>query len=155
MTTSPLYSSRSSVGGGSQINDNRIADDESGDHIVINDDNRTEDNDDDVKKEIVAMDGDAYFGEADYSFENSYDSYNSYPGGGSGGQSSGYSYSDGHLCKLCGKYYKSAGSLKNHRSLYHRSEIGKNRAGGLTSADGVSAGLDQSMPADDFALDHI
>ena len=28
-------------------------------------------------------------------------------------------------CPLCYKRYKSAGSLQNHRSLYHRNEIGK------------------------------
>merc|ERR1712179_399126 len=30
-------------------------------------------------------------------------------------------------CIFCGKSYKTAGSLKNHRSLYHRDEITKNR----------------------------
>ena len=45
-----------------------------------------------MKKEVVALDGDdAYFGEADYGFENNYDSY-SYAGRGSG-----YSYGEGGL----------------------------------------------------------
>jgi len=30
-------------------------------------------------------------------------------------------------CIFCGKSYKTAGSLKNHRSLYHRDEITKNK----------------------------
>ena len=99
----------------------------------------------------MALDGDdAYFGEADYGFENNYDSY-SYAGRGSG-----YSYGEGgleegaHLCKLCGKCYKTAGSLKNHRSLYHRAEIGKNRL--PLAADGA---MDRSMVVDDFDLDQI
>merc|ERR1711872_332868 len=36
------------------------------------------------------------------------------------------SYGD-YPCILCGKTYKTAGSLKNHRSLYHRDEITKNK----------------------------
>jgi hypothetical protein len=30
-------------------------------------------------------------------------------------------------CALCFKRYKTAGSLQNHRSIYHRNEIGKNQ----------------------------
>ncbi len=30
-------------------------------------------------------------------------------------------------CALCLKRYKTAGSLQNHRSIYHRNEIGKNQ----------------------------
>merc|ERR1711892_407680 len=35
-------------------------------------------------------------------------------------------------CILCGKSYKTAGSLKNHRSLYHRDEITKNKCPNYT-----------------------
>jgi len=35
-------------------------------------------------------------------------------------------------CVLCGKSYKTAGSLKNHRSLYHRDEITKNKCSNYT-----------------------
>ena len=37
-----------------------------------------------------------------------------------------FSYGD-FPCILCGKSYKTAGSLKNHRSLYHRDEISRNK----------------------------
>ena len=100
-----------------------------------------------MKREMVAVeDGEGYFDE-DYGYDN----YSSYAGGG------GYSYGGpegegGHMCQLCGKSYKSAGSLKNHRSLYHRSEIGKNRnVAGINAAD-MGEG---SLALDDFSLDQI
>jgi hypothetical protein len=118
----------------------------------LDDGGNTLPDDDKVKKEIVALDSEDYFDEADYnSFENSsYDGYNY-----AGGPRTGYNYSDGsegaHLCKLCGKCYKSAGSLKNHRSLYHRSEIGKNRLPPL-SADATAMDASLGVVDADFVL---
>ena len=42
-------------------------------------------------------------------------------GGGEAGTSSGEEFP----CHICGKTYKTAGSLKNHRSLYHRDQTSK------------------------------
>ena len=135
------------------------------DAVIVHDGDRVN-NAETVKSEIVALedDGDGYYGTmTDYNFENSYDDDDSYSYGGGGGgvRGAGYGYSHGsesggHLCQLCGKYYRSAGSLKNHRSLYHRSEIGKNRAvvsGGETT--NAAAVLGQSLASDDFDLGQI
>jgi hypothetical protein len=96
-----------------------------------------------VKRELVAVeDAEGYFDE-DYSFE----SYTGYSRGGSYDGGDG----GGHVCQLCGKCYKSAGSLKNHRSLYHRSEIGKNRGIMMMNAEDMG----NTGALDDFSLDQI
>ncbi len=99
-----------------------------------------------MKRELVAVeDAEGYLDE-DYSYE----SYTGYSRGG------GYDGGDGgHVCQLCGKCYKSAGSLKNHRSLYHRSEIGKNRGIMMMNADDTMGLSSNTGTLDDFSLDQI
>jgi hypothetical protein len=52
----------------------------------------------------------------------------------SGGDSSRFQ------CALCLKRYKSAGSLQNHRSIYHRNEIGKHQKSFLGATAGAWPG---------------
>ena len=55
-------------------------------------------------------------------------------------------------CALCFRRYKSAGSLQNHRSIYHRNEIGKHQKpflGGGGGGAGLEAGhLDFPIPGE-------
>ncbi len=101
-----------------------------------------------MKRELVAVeDVEGGYLDEDYN----YDSYSGYTRGG------GYDGGDGggHVCQLCGKCYKSAGSLKNHRSLYHRSEIGKNRGIMMMNVDDTMGLGSNTGTLDDFSLDQI
>jgi hypothetical protein len=57
-----------------------------------------------------------------------YDSFGSDYGGGSRAKVINPRDGGGRFqCALCLKRYKTAGSLQNHRSIYHRNEIGKHQ----------------------------
>jgi len=51
-----------------------------------------------------------------------------------------------HPCHLCGKTYKTSGSLKNHRSLYHRNQTIKYQSYRGQPAAGPWQGLSSSRP---------
>jgi len=51
-----------------------------------------------------------------------------------------------HPCHLCGKTYKTSGSLKNHRSLYHRNQTIKYQSYRSQPAAGPWQGLSSSRP---------
>jgi len=73
--------------------------------------------------EVLTVSDDYVYSSSNLSFQefdyNDYNSYNNYNG-------SDNILNGDYPCVLCGKLYKTPGSLKNHRSLYHRDEITKN-----------------------------
>jgi hypothetical protein len=81
-----------------------------------------------IKQELVPLDFQQIMSEGtDIASYEAYDSFNDSTDQNQRWNPEGTDEEGVNRCNLCGKCYKSAGSLKNHRSLYHRDLITNRR----------------------------